>query len=338
MAKSSKVIRIAGITLGAVGLTLGAGFLWASSQARARLAQHIETHRVELAVPTPLSEAELAALRAERAAGSASADPLAGLDLTALASERAIARGKHLVTARYGCEACHGANFAGGVMLDDPAIGTLRGPNLTTGKGGLPASYSVADWDRIVRHGVKPDGTPSLMPSQDFAAMSDQELSDVLAYVRSRPPVDAVVPASTLGPVGKVLLALGKFPISAEAIDDHHRAHTERAPASADTAEFGAHLATTCTGCHRENLAGGPMEFGPPGWPAAANLTKDTKGLSAWTFEDFDRALTEGISKDGHALREPMTHVLPGTRAMTATERKALWTYLRSLAAHPTNT
>lgn len=80
------------------------------------------------------------------------------------------------------------------------------------------------------------------------------------------------------------------------------------------------------------------MPFGPPSWPAAANLTPDGSGLSGWTFDDFDRALTRGISRGGRPLREPMTHVLDGTRAMTPLERRALWTYLVSLSPKPTNT
>jgi mono/diheme cytochrome c family protein len=337
--KAGKVVRVVGGVLGALVLLAGAGLLSASLKVSALLSRQFASHHVDIPVPNPLTDEELAALRAERTAAGAEAsgDPLAGVDLTKLAAERAIARGKHLVDARYGCNACHGADFAGGLMLDDPAIGVLRGPNLTGGKGGLPADYSMADWDRIVRHGIKRDGTPAVMPSQDFFMMSDQELSDIVAYIRSRPNVDAEVPAPSFGPVGKVLLALGKFPLSADMLPDHQRAHERVAPRAADTAEFGAHLAATCTGCHRDNLAGGPMPFGPPSWPAAANLTRDESGLGSWTFEEFERALTQGVSRDGRALREPMTHVLPGTRAMTSLERKALWTYLRSLAPAPTN-
>ena len=46
--------------------------------------------------------------------------------------------------------------------------------------------------------------------------MSDAELSDIVAYIRSLPALDAAVPGPRFGPVGTVLLALGKFPLSAE--------------------------------------------------------------------------------------------------------------------------
>jgi mono/diheme cytochrome c family protein len=222
-------------------------------------------------------------------------------------------------------------------MLDDPAIGHIHGPNITRGRGGLDAGYTMADWDRIVRHGIKPDGSPAVMPSVDFFAMSDCELSDIVAYIRAQPAVDREVAKPSFGPIGNVLVAFGAFPLSADALPDHRRAHPSAAPSAADTPQFGAHLAATCSGCHRDNLAGGPMQFGPPSWPAAANLTQHASGLAGWTFEDFEKALTQGIAKDGRTLREPMSHVVPGTRAMTSTERKALWTYLTSKQPQPTN-
>ena len=340
MTNSSKPLRIVAIVVGAMSGLILIAWVTAWLVVQSKRTQQFTAHTVDIPVPYPLSDTDLVAIRAERAAGQggeAGADPLSGVDLSALASERAIARGKHLVDARYGCNVCHGASFGGGVMMDAPPIGSLHGPNLTSGKGGVVANYDIADWDHIVRHGIKPDGTPAVMPSEDYVLMSDHELSDIVAYIRSLPPVDNEVAKPSFGPIGIILLATGQFPLSATKVDDHQRAHAKEPPAARDTPEFGAHLAATCVGCHRENLAGGPMPFGPPNWPPAANLTPHATGLASWSFEDFDKAMTQGLSKDGRALREPMTHVLPGTKAMTPTERKAMWTYLKSVAALPVN-
>ena len=293
-----------GIALGIIGVAGLALFGAASIAARARLGKHYETHRIALPLPP---ETDLAAIE----------------------------RGKHLVTARYGCAACHGQNLGGGVMIDDPAIGHVRGPNLTRGIGNRTASYAMSDWDRIVRHGVKPDGTPAIMPSEDFFKMSDAELSEIVAYVRSVPAVDGAVPAPSFGPIGKVLLALGKMPISAEHMPSS--VHPSVSPPATDNSQFGEHLAATCVTCHRQNLAGGPMAFGPPSWPAAANLTQHAMGLRDWSFDDFDKALSQGLSKDGHRLRSPMADVVQGTKGMDMTERRALWTYLRQVPSSPTN-
>ena len=310
-----------GLGLFVLVLAAGLGLGLASLKASSRLSQAFEAHQVHFPVPYPLDASER----------------IEGVDLDALALSRAIARGKHLVEGRYSCNVCHGANLAGGVMIDDAAIGTLRGPNLTPGKGSRVANYTLSDWDRIVRHGVKPDGSPAVMPSDDFFRMTDRELSDIVAYITSLPAVDAEVPAPSFGPLGKVLLALGKFPISAEVLPDHMAAHREAPPDASDSPEFGEHLAAICTGCHRANLAGGPMVFGSPDWPAAANLTQHETGLMGWSFEDFERTITEGVSKDGRKMRPPMTVMQDTVKSMTRVERRALWTYLTSLPPTPTN-
>ena len=117
-----------------------------------------------------------------------------------------------------------------------------------------------------------PDGRPAAMPSEDYFGMSDQELSDIIAYIRSQPPVDRESRPRELGMVGTVLMALKKIKISAEHAK-HDAAHPKHPPRAANTAEFGRHLIGVCTGCHSATLAGGPIVGGDPKWPPAANIT-----------------------------------------------------------------
>ena len=251
-----------------------------------------------------------------------------------MASEQpAVERGRHLVESRYGCGGCHGSDFGGGVMVDNAAIGTLLGPNITTGKGSVTAGYAASDWDRIVRHGIQRDGTPALMPSQDYRQMSDQELSDIVAFIHSRPGVDQHVAPPRLGPIGKVLLATGKFTLSADVIGSHDKPHAAAPPEAGVTIEFGRHMAGACMGCHRSDLGGGTIAGGDPAWPPAANLTPGPDGLGAWTFADFARTMREGKRPDGMALRPPMSELIPYARKMTDVELQALWGYLRSVPA-----
>ena len=213
-------------------------------------------------------------------------------------------------------------------MINEAPIGVVLGPNITQGKGGATLNYTMSDWDRIVRHGIKPNGKPSFMPSVDFFKMSDEELLDIVAYARSVPPIDRQTPAPQLGPVGKVLVAVGRIPFSAEL--KSLETHPATPPESKESVEFGEHLAATCTTCHGANLAGGPLPFGPPDWPVAANLTSHPTGLGDWTYDNFESALVSGVSKDGRKLLPPMSEVVSGTRGMSKTELKALWIYLRS--------
>ena len=312
-----RVLRILGTVVVVLLVVLAGIYAWASHAAGRKLSRTYATHRVDFPIPFPVGKQEV-----RNAAAS---------DDTALTE--AIERGRHLVESRYGCGACHGSDFGGGVMIDNGAIGTLLGPNLTGGTGSVTLGYTAADWDRIVRHGVKRNGAPALMPSHDFTQMSDQELSDIIVFIRSLPGVEKQVPPPALGPVGKVLVATGKFALSAAVIGSHDKPHAVTPPEPKVTIEFGRHMAGACMGCHRSDLGGGPIVGGDPAWPPAANLTPGHGGLSEWTFTDFARAMQEGRRPDGTGLRPPMAELTAYTRKMTDVELQALWSYLRSVPA-----
>jgi mono/diheme cytochrome c family protein len=318
--------RVLGIVLSLVAvLVLAAGvfYVWAGMRVSDLRERTITTHRIDFPVLVPLTQAEIDSL--------ASPD---GADQVALA--RAIERGRHLLESRYVCTECHGANLGGGTMIDDPMIGTVLGPNITTGRGSVVLEYGPDDWDRAVRHGVAPSGQPTFMPAQDFQLMSDQELSDVLAYLRTLPPVDNEVAPLRMGPLGRVLVALGQIRFAADEIPSHDTPHPETPPAAVASTEFGQHLAGVCVGCHRADLAGGPIVGGDPSWPPAANLTRHADGLAAWTYDDFVRAMREAKRPDGTDLLPPMGPVTNFTRNMRDTELEALWMYLEGLPPTPT--
>jgi len=312
-----KLLKIVAVILGILILLVIGAYIWATVSANRIRAQKFEVHSYDFPMPFPLAESE--------------AQGVSEADRRGVATERAIERGRHLVESRYVCTECHGKNFGGGTMIDAFPIGRLLAPNITTGKGSRTIDYKqAADWDRIVRHGVLPSGQPAVMPSEDFKLMSDQELSDVVAYVRSQPPVDNTVPSPSFGPLGKFLLATGKLKLSASVIE-HQSPHTARPPASEATAEFGQHLATICIGCHRANFAGGPILGGDPSWPPARNLTQHPDGLGKVSYEQFVKTMREGIRHDGQPLKPPMTQLMPFAQKMTDVEMQALWAYLRSV-------
>ena len=212
------VLRILGVVLLLLVVLAVAGYAWATMASNRVLAQTYEVHTVDFPIPYPVDAAEVAQLG------------LTEQQAAELASQRALERGRHLVSARYACMECHGPNFGGGTMVDAFPIGTLLGPNLTMGQGSRTLNYTAADWDRIVRHGVLPDGRPAAMPAEDFRRMSDQELSDIIHFIRSQPPVDNEVPGPALGPLGKVLVATGQLPLSAALIGTHDAPHPAAPP------------------------------------------------------------------------------------------------------------
>ena len=296
-----------------------AGVMVIEHKAEARFKRTYTIDLKYIPIPFPLTPEEVAEL-----------NPPAGMDLSALALQRAIARGKHYASSRGGCIDCHGNDFAGGVIVDNPAMGRWVAPNIT--RGGRTKNYTSDDWVKIIRHGVKPDGTAATMPSEDFANFSDQEISDIAAYVESLPAVDKVMPATKIGPMFAFLTLIGKRPIAAEVID-HRKSRPEFPPAQAQSLVLGAHLVDVCRGCHGKHLSGGRIPAGDPSWPPAANLTFDTTGISGWTLADFTKALREGIRPDGSRLDPAMPVTI--TKNFNDDEVASLFMYLQSIPKRP---
>ena len=320
---TKKVLQFAAAALLVVVVAGGALFAWASVTSASIMDQAFATHEVAFPIPFPLTPEQIE----EQGLTPEEAD--------AMAEAQAIERGRHLLESRYACSDCHGENYGGGVMIDAFPIGTLLGPNITTGAGSRTAGYTAADWDRSVRHGVLPDGRPAVMPSVDFRNMSDQELSDIVVYLRSQPPVEGDTQRPVMGPIGKVLLATGEIPISANVLA-RLTDHLALPPMAEVSLDFGAHLAAPCAGCHGPALSGGPIPGGDPSWVPARNLTPSEDGMAGWSFADFERAMRDGMRPDGTPLQMPMTLALPYTSKLTGVEMEALWMYLSSLDPLPT--
>ena len=113
-------------------------------------------------------------------------------------------------------------------------------------------------------------------------------------------------------------------------------AHLALPPVAEVSLDFGAHLASPCTGCHGPALSGGPIPGGDPSWVPARNLTPSDDGMAGWSFADFEGAMRDGMRPDGTPLQMPMTLVLPYTTNLTGVEMEALWMYLSSLDPLPT--
>jgi mono/diheme cytochrome c family protein len=311
------VLKWVGIVVVALVVLASGGVFYAEAAATKYFQQHFAVDAEDIPIPLPLTGAEIDALRRERAAKmqgqpliapadakeAPSADPLVGVDLHAIGQERAIARGKRYLESRAGCRDCHGDDFGGKVIFDNPAMGHWVAPNIT--RGGVTKDYSGKDWVRILRHGVNHDGTISSMPSQDFAWFSDQEIADIATYIQSLPKVDRVMEPTKFGPVFSVLILKGEIPASAFVID-HTLQRPKYPPAVAPTLELGQHLARTCNGCHGKALSGGPIRGGDPSWPPAKNITFDVSGLAQWSLDDFKKALREGVRPDGSKVMAPM--------------------------------
>ncbi|SDL04167.1 hypothetical protein SAMN05421823_104218 [Catalinimonas alkaloidigena] len=236
-----------------------------------------------------------------------------------------LAHGKHISVIR-GCQECHGTDLGGNVMIDDPALGRLLAPNITKGAGGIVQQYTPADWVRTLRHGVSKDGRPLiLMPSEEFTELGAHDLTSLIAYLESVPPVNRKLPDTDLGPVGYALVAFNKLPVPAAIID--HKAPIPPDPVTQVSAEFGKYLAISCSGCHKPDFKGGDPTI--PGSPQTADLTS-TGNLGTWTEAQFIQTLRTGKTPEG---RELANEYMPWKMVANYNddELKSLYLYFRSL-------
>lgn len=249
--------------------------------------------------------------------------------LTLVTDSATLARGAHLVRT-LGCGDCHTENLGGQVLEDAPPFRVVAA-NLTSGRGGVGARYSVEDFDRAIRHGVRPDGRPLIvMPSAAYHRVSDEDAAALIAYLKSVPPVDNELPPTEIRTVGRLMAAIFIDP-AAEVRTG--RAREGRPPQAGPTAEYGAYLASaTCAHCHGENLRGNPTPPGPPGMLPAPDLVASA---TRWTPDQFKQTLRTGTTPEGNQLN-PQYMPWSLTAAMEEYELDALYAYLRSLDGRPT--
>ena len=253
---------------------------------------------------------------------------VADAPLTVPTDAAAWEEGRRLVTIR-GCTDCHAADLGGKQLLDDPMLGAIHTANLTTGEGSATRDFAAEDWARAIRHGVGPDGRSLLiMPSYEYANLSDEQVGQMVAYLQALTPVDRIPVEAELRPLGRILFLANQLPLMpAELVD-----HTVVAPATvpaASSVDYGRYMARTRTGCHSVHLAGGPTRGLAPDAIPASNLTPSGH-LSAWTVDGFKTALRTGVTPEGRELDQL---VMPWTltREMTDVELEAIWLYFHSL-------
>jgi mono/diheme cytochrome c family protein len=229
-----------------------------------------------------------------------------------------VAEGQRLAAIRGCFGGCHGDRSEGGVFFDDPRVARLVAGNLTR----AVRQYSDAELERIIRHGVRPDGVGVFgMPSEMFYHLSDRDLGAIVAFLRSEPEMEG--PASEVHPriLGRIGVATGQY--QSAAVRLANPAPRMDAVDGTDPIAFGRYLAVTvCTECHGDDLRGGEM-------------TPSLAVVAGYSREDFASFLRTGIDRAGNE-RGLMSGVARSRFVhLTDAEITALHTYLGTLADAP---
>ena len=143
-----------------------------------------------------------AGMHAAQAQTAAPAQPAAATAATAPAAATAssdallVEKGRKLAVAA-DCAACHtapkgGASFAGGYPIASP-LGSIYATNITPSKTAGIGSYSLEDFSRALRQGLRKDGAHlyPAMPYTAYAQISDEDTEALYAYfMHGVKPVD----------------------------------------------------------------------------------------------------------------------------------------------------
>jgi len=227
----------------------------------------------------------------------------------------AVIEGRRLVLI-HGCfSECHGRRGEGRVMFDQPLIARIVAPNLTS----AARRYTDAQLAAVIQQGVLPGGRSVLvMPAEAFVALTDADLGRILGFLKSLPSVDGPGPSISLGPVGRIGLAVGKFKTAPQLIADA----VPPPEATGEEGAFGRYLARTiCAECHGSALRGA----------STPDFTSPTlQVVAAYSPDAFTELLRTGVALGGRTLPVMGPRARENLSYLTDAEITAMYGYLHA--------
>ncbi len=224
-------------------------------------------------------------------------------------------------------------------MIEEVAF-TAYAPNITPDDQTGIGTWTDEQIGRAIREGVHPNGRilGPPMPFVFYREISDRDLQAILAYLRTVPAVNNVVPPTeyniplppSWGPPVEQVAEIGRD----------------------DQVAYGAYLSGPlghCIECHTPLVegqldleqvgAGGNVYEGPFGFDfstVSSNITQHRElGIGDWTDDEIKRAITEGISRNGRQLAEFMGFSF--YRNISGEDLDAIVAYLRTLEPMPSD-
>jgi cytochrome c553 len=219
-------------------------------------------------------------------------------------------QGQHLALI-LGCTDCHGKTLQG-KYLDFIPASTVYGANLPH----LAETFTDTQFANAIRRGLRPDGTSlPVMPSNQYANLTDDETGSLIAYIRAIKSTEPATPSPSYGLFPRLGVLLGLFGTQ-EMERPKYKAPIDLGPATAQ----GRHIAmVACGECHTSTLGG--QDDGVLKSP-------DLVVAAAYDRADFIRFMRTGKAIGDREL--PLMSVTARTRFshFTDAEVNALYDYL----------
>ena len=268
------------------------------------------------------------------------------------ATPERIAKGKYLANHVLVCIDCHStrdwSTFSG-----PPMIGTEgKGGDVFDETMGFPGTYysanitpfHLSDWTdgeiyRAITSGVGKNNNAlfPVMPYLHYGQLADEDIFNVIAYIRSLPSINFTPPKST-----------SNFPVNFIINTMPQSGSPVKKPEKSNQLAYGKYMTTAsgCVECHTpfeqgalimEKAFGGGRVFEmPSGVLTASNITPHNTGIGTWTKEQFVNRFKS---------YDPKTNTLPKVKegefntimpwamyaGMDTFDLEAIYVYLQSL-------
>lgn len=253
-----------------------------------------------------------------------------------------LANGKEIFIAG-GCVSCHAVpkqpdktRLGGGLALASP-FGTFYVPNISPDPKDGIGGWSEAQFVTAMTKGTSPEGEHlyPAFPYTSYQHMTFNDLRDLFAYIKTLPPVAGQVREHDLPFPFNIRRTLGLWKLLF--LDGEP---FKPDPSQSPQWNRGAYLVNGpghCAECHSPRNAlggivsgmrfsGGPSPDGQGGVP---NITQFK--LKDWTATDIAEALETGMTADADRVGGSMVEVVRSTSQLTAADREAIATYIKSL-------
>ena len=271
-------------------------------------------------------------------------------EFQAAPSPERLARGRYIVEGLAHCWGCHshpdfknnfgqpelGTKGGGAVVQNESFEGVpypegLVHPNITPDKETGAGTWTDAQFERAIRHGIGHDGRElsDFMPYAFFRSMTDEDVASVIVYLRSIPPVHNALPKRHL-----------PFEVK---VDLHPEMEPEFPAHASDQVKHGWYLVRIgqCNDCHTpadekgnpitEMMFGGGFRFtGPWGDVVSPNITSHPSGISHYDAEMFIKTIRRGRASGGVRDLNPF---MPFSyfRNLTDDDLRAIFAYLQTV-------
>jgi mono/diheme cytochrome c family protein len=245
------------------------------------------------------------------------------------------------------CAGCHGKALAGGQPFPTP-VGVVYASNITPDRDHGIGDYTLTDFARLMRQGVRPDGVRvyPAMPYTAFAKVSDEDLQDLFAYLTGK-----VAPAAKESRKADAMWPLSlRWPLALWNAAFHHDSRFAPEPDRGPAWNRGAYLVqglAHCSTCHTPRglafeekdvdggtnlfLSGSRLDGHSP-----INLRGNPgDGLGRWSEAEIVELLATGRSPHSAAVGPMGVVVAASTQHMTPADLAAIATYLKSLSPAP---